>query len=153
MADNYGKAFERKVVQDWLKIPNATIDRLYDPGFGMKGIKNICDFIAYIFPNIYYLEIKTIQGNTFPLSNLTQYDKLITKKNIPGVIAGVIIWFREHEKVLFVPITTFEKLKNDGKKSVNIKMLATNEYEIIDIPSIKKRLYLDSDYSILRNLG
>lgn len=153
MSVNYGKKFEAKLKEDWLKIPNATIDRLYDPGFGMKGIKNICDFIAYVFPNIYYLEAKTIQGNTFPIANLTQYDKLITKKDIPGIIVGAIIWFRDHSKVIFVPIKTFEQLKKDGKKSINIKMLQTNEYEIVDIPSIKRRLFLDSDYSILQTLG
>lgn len=38
-------------------------------------------------------------------------------------------------------------MKKDGKKSINIKdsML----YNSVEIPSIKKRTFLDSDYSVL----
>lgn len=153
MPENYGKKFEIKLKEDFLKIPGSTIDRLYDPGFGMRGISNISDFIGYVFPNIFYLECKVHKGNTFPIANLTQYDKLLTKKDKKGVIVGAVIWFIEHDKVIFVPIKTFEKLKQDNKKSVNIKMLNDNQYQIIDIPSIKKRVFMDSDYSVLQKLG
>jgi len=51
-----------------------------------------------------------------------------------------------------VPISTITKLKEDGKKSVNVKMLDDNSYNIIEIPSVKKRVFLDSDYSCLMNL-
>lgn len=91
MPENYGKKFEAQLKQDFLKIPGSTIDRLYDPGFGMRGVKNISDFIGYVYPNIFYLEVKSKKGNTFPLTNLTQYDKLLTKKNKKGVIAGAVI--------------------------------------------------------------
>jgi len=30
MAQNYGKAFEAKLKEDFLKVDGATIDRLYD---------------------------------------------------------------------------------------------------------------------------
>ena len=153
MAKNYGKKFEKQFEQDFLKIPGSTIDRIYDPGFKRKGISNICDFIGYKEPHIYYLECKSIKGGTFPLNNLTQYDKLIEKKSIKGAITGAAIWFYEKDKVIFVPITTFEKLKLDGKKSVNIKMLDTKDYEILEIPSIKKRVYMESDYTVLVNYG
>lgn len=153
MANNLGKKFEAQFKNDFLKIPNSTIDRIYDPGFGMKGISNICDFIAYVYPNIYYFECKSKIGNTFPLDNLKQYDKLIQKKNIKGVIVGVILWFIEHDKILFIPIETFEKLKKDEKKSFNIKMVGDNNYPSIEIPSIKKRMFMESDYSVLLNRG
>lgn len=149
MAD-YGKAFEAKFKEDFLKIPSATIDRLYDPVGGLHGIRNICDFIGYKYPNIVYAECKTVKGNTFPLTNLTQYEKLLTKVDIPGAIVGVFLWFYEHEdSVLFVPITTFRKLKEDGKKSYSIKMVGGNEYPSIKIPSVKKRTFYDSDYSVI----
>ena len=101
---------------------------------GYKHMSNISDLIFYKFPFICYCEIKSHLGNTFPLANLTQYEKLIAKKGIKGVRAGVILWFRDHDKVLWVPIETFERLKKEDKKSVNVK-LDYEEYNIVDIPS------------------
>lgn len=145
-----GKAYEAKLKEDFFKIPGATIDRLYDPTNGFHSIANVCDFIAYRYPFIVYAECKTIKGNTFPLANLKQYDKLITKKDVKGAITGVFLWFYEHENcILFVPITTFEKLKLDDKKSFNVKMIDGNEYPSIRIPSVKKRTFYDSDYSVI----
>ena len=144
------KEFENKVKQDWEKLPDTSIDRLYDPEGGYGGISNLCDFIAYHYPSYYPLEVKTIKGNTFPLTNLKQYDKLIKKKGIKGVNAGVILWFYEHDnKITFIPIEVFEKLKQDDKKSFNVKYIDTQEYFNIPIPSVKRRTYYDSDYSIL----
>jgi hypothetical protein len=153
MSTNYGKSFEQKFKNDFLKIPNSTIDRLYDTQNGYKSISQISDYIGYVFPNIFYLEIKSIHGNTFPLTNLTQYNKLVPKEGIKGVRVGVIIWFVDHDQVAYVPISTIKKMKKDGKKSVNVKMLTSDEYNIIIIPSTKKRVFLDSDYSVLLNLN
>jgi hypothetical protein len=76
---------------------------------------------------------------------------MIEKKGITGVVAGAVIWFYEHEKdnIVFVPIETFEKLKNEGKKSFNIKMIGTEDYPCTVIPSVKRRTFYDSDYSVL----
>ena len=152
MATNYGKAWEQKVKEDFLKVTNATIDRLYDVTQGYRSIAQVSDFIGYIFPNIFYLEVKSCRGNTFPLTNLTQYEKLISKVGILGVRAGVALWFIDHDVALYVPISTITKLKQDGKKSVNIKMLNDNSYNLKLIPSIKKRVFLDCDYNILKDL-
>lgn len=153
MADSKGKQFEKKFKIDFLKtLKNSTIDRLYDTTNGFKTITNVSDFIGYCYPNIFYLECKSKQGNTFPLSNLTQYDKLNEKVGIPGVRAGIILWFIDHDIVCYVPISTITKLKLEDKKSVNIKMLNNPLYNILIIPSIKKRVFLDSDYSCLLTL-
>lgn len=150
MPINRGKAFEGQFKKDWLRMKNSTCDRLPDIMSGYKAMSGICDFITYKFPLIFYMECKVIEkGNTFALTRLTQYDKLITKANIPGVRAGAVLWFTEKDKVVFVPITTFKKLIADGAKSFNIKYLETGEYEAIDIPSVKKVTFMDSDYSIL----
>lgn len=147
-----GKQFEQKVKEDFVKVDGATIDRLYDTTNGFKNISQISDFIGYRYPNIFYLEVKSHSGNTFPLTKLTQYGKLVSKVGIYGVRAGVIIWFYDHDKVVYVPISEITKMKNDGKKSVNIKMLSEKSYNIIEIPSIKKRTFLDSDYRVLMSL-
>ena len=152
MAQNLGNAFEKKFKEDFLKWKGCTIDRLYDTTSGFYGIKNICDFIGYKKPNIFYLECKSIRGNTFPLTNLKQYDKLLGKQGIEGAITGVILWFIDHDKVCFVPISDVKKAKEANKKSINVKMIGDQEYNIIEIPSIKKRVFMDSDYSILGTL-
>ena len=153
MALNRGKQFENKFKEDFYKtMSNCSLDRLYDTTNGFKAISQVCDFIGYKQPNIFYLECKSHEGNTFPLNNLTQYNKLVTKVGIPGVRVGVIIWFIDHDRVIYVPINTITQLINDGKKSVNINKIEAEGYRIINIPSIKKRVFLDSDYSILMTL-
>jgi hypothetical protein len=59
----------------------------------------------------------------------------------------------DHDTVMYVPLSTITKMKEDGKKSVNIKMLADNTYRIVQIPSEKKRVFLDSNYSVLASLN
>ena len=153
MALNKGKQFEAKLKQDFLaSVPDCSIDRLYDSVSGYKSISNISDFVAFKKPCIYYLEAKSHQGNTFPLTNLTQYDKLVGKVGIPGVRTGVVLWMIDHDRVIYVPIATISKLKADGKKSVNINTIEKDGYRIVNIPSVKKRVFLDSDYSVLMSL-
>ena len=100
---------------------------------------------------IFYLECKSHKGNTFPLDNLTQYDKLVGKIGIHGVRTGVVIWFSEKDHVIYVPIKTIKQMKQDGKKSVNIRTIDEDGYRYFEIPSTKKRVFMDSDYKVLMN--
>lgn len=151
MAVNKGKAWEAKFRTDFMKsFPNGSIDRLYDPVGGYYGINNICDFIAYDFPQIYYLELKSHKGNTFPFTCLPQYSKLTTKVGIKGVRAGVVLWFIDHDQVIYAPISTITKMKNDGKKSINVKEL--DDYHLIKLPGQKKRVFVECDYRVLKDL-
>ena len=152
MSNNRGKQFEAKFKSDWKDTMSKCIDRLYDSMSGYVSISNISDFIAFKKPNIFYLECKSHEGNTFPISCLTQYDKLTCKVGIEGVRAGVILWMIDHDTVLYVPISTFTKLIKDGKKSFNIKMVGDDTYPSIVIPSIKKRVFMDSNYSCLTDI-
>ena len=152
MAVNKGKAWEAKFRTDFMKsFPNGSIDRLYDPVGGYYGINNICDFIAYDFPQIYYLELKSHKGNTFPFTCLPQYDKLTSKVGIKGVRAGVVLWFIDHDQVIYAPISTITKMKEDGKKSINVKEL--DDYHLIKLPGQKKRVFVECDYRVLKDLG
>lgn len=92
MATNYGKQFEQKFKNDFIKtVPNCSIDRLYDTMSGFKAISNISDFIGYSYPNIFYLECKSHKGASIPFSNLTQYEKLLDKCGIHGVRCGIVL--------------------------------------------------------------
>ena len=63
------------------------------------------------------------------------------------LMAMLILWLYEKDLVLYVPINTISQMMIDGKKSVGIRDL--DKYNIIKIPSIKKRVFMDSDYSFL----
>lgn len=152
MAVNRGKQFEAKVAEDLAKVSDFSVERLPDQMSGYRGSKNTCDYLCYKYPHFYYIECKTTNENTFPLSALTQYDALLARKGRKGVRSGVLLWFVKHDTVVYVPIATFEQIKNDGLKSVNIKMLNDDTYRLIVVPSIKKRVFLDSDYTILSSL-
>lgn len=150
MAKNYGKEFEQKFKEDFLKLENSTIDRLYDVVTGYKSIRQISDFIGYLPYNIFYLECKSHRGASIPMGNITQYDKLKEKIGIPGVRAGVVLWLIDKDKVMYIPMSTVKQMKEDGEKSIGVRHLGS--YNIIEIPSVKKRVFMDSDYSILKSL-
>lgn len=146
-----GKSFEEKFRDDWKKsFPEGTIDRLYDNMSGYRHISTVCDFICYNYPYIWYMECKTHKGASLPLENITQYEKLKMKDGIKGVRAGVVLWLYEKDKVFYIPISTITKMKEDGKKSVGIKAVEDG-YNIIEIPSKKLTVYMNSDYSILQS--
>lgn len=152
MTKTKGKKFEDRLKEDWLaSVPGSTIDRLYDSVSGYKAISNISDFIAYKKPLIFYLEAKSHKGNTFPFTNLTQYDKLVAKVGIEGVRAGVVLWMYEHDRIIYVPISTVTKMKQEGKKSINITKIDNEGYRFIEIPSKKLRVFMKSNYSVLLN--
>lgn len=152
MSINRGKQWEAKLKEDFSKISGAYIYRVPDQLGGLKGQTGICDFIGYVFPSIFFIEAKTILGNTFPLTNFTQFEKLISIPDNEGVHRGVMIWFQDHDAVIYVPVATIAKMKSDGKKSVNIRTIDTDGYEYVRVPSVKKRVFLDSDYSVLLTL-
>ena len=102
MAVSKGKEFESCVKKSFEKsFPEGTIDRIYDTEGRRYGVRNICDYIGFSTPHIYYLEAKSVRKNTFDLKKLTQYDKLVKKSGIKDAIAGVVIWFRDHKRVVF----------------------------------------------------
>ena len=111
MPNNRGKAFEAKFKTDFQKsFPEGTIDRIYDVTSGHKTVSNICDFLGYNYPNIFYLECKSHLGNTFPLANLTQYDKLKDKVGIKGVRVGVILWICNYIIVYMIILLYIERV-------------------------------------------
>lgn len=151
---NKGKAFEKRFLQDWLKIPGAFALRLPDQQSGYYGTStNPCDFICYSYPNMFLLELKSHGGKSFPLSAFKQYEKLVGYDGIDGVKIGVILWLYECDKVIYIPIKTFKKIIEDGKKSFSIKNLETKEYDCFELPSTKLRTFMTTDYSFLINLA
>jgi Holliday junction resolvase len=151
---NYGKQFEKKVKEDFLKLPYSVCLRLPDQVTGYKiTSQNPCDFIGFAERQLFMLECKSTHGTTLNFSAMRQYDRLLGYKNIPYVHPGIIVWFNDYSKVAFVPIKTLEKMKLDGLKSINIKMLDEKQYNIIVIPAIQKRVFMDCDFMVLTKIG
>jgi hypothetical protein len=151
MSSSIGKNFEERFKIDWQdSFPQGTIDRLYDSMSGYLSISTVSDFICYNYPNIYYIECKTHKGASLPFTNITQYVKINTKVGIKGVRAGIVLWLYEKDRVFYIPVSTIQKMKKDGEKSVGIRSLS--KYDIIEIPSKKLKTYMKSDYSILADL-
>lgn len=149
MAQSKGKEFEARFKQQFLaSFPNSFILRLPDQVSGYKYTSsNICDFIGYAKGKLYLIECKTHLGASFPLSNLSQYNKLLPYVGIPGVRVGIVLWLIDKDKIFYVPISTVIQMKIKNKKSISYKDI--DKWRIIEIPSIKKVVFMDSDYSVL----
>ena len=152
MPPNYGKEFEGVVRKAFEKVPNVSIDRLHDQTTGWKGSANICDFIVYREPYEYYFECKSVHGNTLPFSNITdkQWQGMLEKSQIEGVFAGVICWFIDKDKTVFIPIQMLQAMKNHNKKSISHEQVTFvsscgNGYSITIIEGKKKRVFFSYD--------
>ena len=143
MAVNRGKKFEQVIKRAFEKVPNVSIDRLHDQTNGFKGSQNICDFIVYKEPYEYYIECKSVHGNTLPFSNITdtQWNGLLEKSQIEGVFAGVICWWIDKDVTLFIPIQTFQYYKSwNNAKSIRFDCGGS-----IEITGKKKRVFFSYD--------
>ena len=118
--------------------------RLKDHFDGRKGSYNISDFIAYQEGHLFILEAKSVHGKTFNIKSFSQYDRLREVK-VKGAHPMVVIWFVDYDKVIAFPITSVEQMEKDGLKSIHIDTYMN--YTHIDVPSVKKRIFMDSDYT------
>lgn len=149
-----GKNFEERFKVDWKRcFPNTLIYRLPDQqsGYSGGGSQNPCDFIAFSGDITLLVECKAHAKLSIPFSAIPQYDRLLDYKNLKNVFPGVIIWFYDHDIVLWVDIYEMEKMRLNGEKSIGLRMLKNSEYKIIVIPSEKLRKYMQTDYNFLHN--
>ena len=150
MAENRGKDFENIIKEAFEKVPGVSIDRLHDQMTGYKVTSaNICDFIVYKYPHEFYIECKSVHSNTLPFSNITknQWDGMLEKSKIEGVFAGVICWWIDKDKTVFIPIQTLELMKTVGMKSVRYDAIddCDGDTDMIEIKGKKKRVFFDYD--------
>ena len=147
MSESLGKKAEGKI-KEWLDRPEDgySFDRLYDQlsGYYLTS-RNICDFICYKYPYIYYIESKETEADRFPFSYIQphQHDGLLAKSKIAGCYGLVIVLFTTYKRAFVLKIQDIVELENQGKKSLNIKKIDkwTIPYrEIQTIPSRKTML-------------
>lgn len=125
MADNLGKSWE-DIVEDWLKVNGICYDRIPDQMTMKKGSKNTCDYTAYIFPHLYYIECKECASSRFNmLQNISEHQwiKMLEKDRFPGVRAGYIIWMSSDNRAFWVSPLLLELYYTAGKKSITVEDL------------------------------
>ena len=151
---NRGKDFEASFRRQ-MELSNFDVNRVADNTAGYMGGRNICDFITYIYPNIFYFELKTTKGNTLPFSNITdsQFSGLVEKEQVYGAGAGVIVWFVEKDKTFFVSAKCLMQMNLEGFKSLHINELTKRAemfndcsyFNCFEIKGKKKRVFFDYD--------
>ena len=149
MRVNRGKQFEEQIKNSLSRVRDTAVVRLHDPQGGFAGVCNICDFIVFKSPHQYYLECKSCYGNTLSFSNITkhQWSGLLAVSNIYKVVAGVVVWFIDHDRTIFLPIQSLQQMREANLKSVNIRKIDEQCPHYINIPGTKRRILFDYDFT------
>ena len=157
MAVNRGKQFESIIQESFEKIENVSVIRLHDQTTGFKGSANPCDFLVYHKPYLYAIECKTIHGNTFPLSNISdfQWKSLLRMSDIEGIFAGIIVWWVDKDVTKYISIKELEQIKQNGFKSISYDHFKFyplpypySSFSVVDIPGKKKKVFFDYDMQV-----
>lgn len=151
MRINRGKQFEQQIRQGFENCKYSdiiSIDRLPDPMGGYKGIGNICDFMVFDAPHLYYIECKCCYGKSFPVSHITQnqWQGLIEKSKIPFVIAGYIIWLIDYDFTFFVYASDLSAyIERTGRKSISADDAISGKLVCYPIRGKKRKVLFDYD--------
>lgn len=95
MARDHGKEFENMTRAALIK-EGACWERLPDQMTGRAGSQNPCDFIAFVRPNLFYIECKSCQEDSMDIKSYIsehQWISLLDRSAFKGVYAGYLIWF------------------------------------------------------------
>ena len=148
MAINRGKQFEEKLKEQFEKVEDTLVLRLYDVTTGYKNQNNICDFIVFRNGTLNLFECKAVHGNTLNFKShikQNQWDGLLENSTIPAVNAGIIVWFIDRDETYFIDIEYLDYLKTElNQKSFNPK----TDLEKIPTSLItgkKKRVFFEYD--------
>lgn len=102
----YFKVFE-DITRKSLEAEQAIVDRLPDQMSGNLGSVNPGDFLAYKYPNLYYIECKSCTQPVFDIkSHISESQWLVllrkARLEFPGVYVGYLLWFTESHKVFWI---------------------------------------------------
>jgi hypothetical protein len=101
----------------------------------------------YKYPHEYYIECKSVHGNTLPLSNISknQWNGLIEKSKIDGVFAGVVCWWIDKDVTKFISAEELNMCKRNDYKSIRVDHEPFCVDGFIDIVGKKKRVFFEYD--------
>lgn len=146
MPESVGKKAEKKV-REWLDKPELgyCFDRIPDQLSGLYGSRNICDFILFKSPNLYYIESKATESDRWDFSNLSpyQHDMMLEKCKIDHVYSAIVLLFASYKRAFVINIREIKKLEDMDKHSLNIKKIKSwgiDYVEIQTVPNSRKQL-------------
>jgi len=157
--NNLGKWFEARFLENWrATVKNSCIDRLKDTSNNFikrdaewkckEFVVNPSDFIGTTEKYTWYLECKSICGNTW--SDPRQLERLWPRDSIPGVKTLYVLWWRDFGKIIGFSASTYKKILEDGNCSINYKKHVLNDkYDFIIFPINFDRGLINADYSVL----
>ena len=139
-----GKDFEGVVKEAFEKVSNTHVYRIPDQQNYKTGSKNPCDFFIYHKPYLYAIECKATNNSSLPFTNITEYQwsELLKMSQVTGVVSGVLCWYVNYDRTIFIPIRFLETLKQNGAKSIRFD---TEDEMIIPISGKKKRVFWEYD--------
>lgn len=139
-----GKDFEGIIKEAFERVPDTSVYRIPDQQNYYYGSKNPCDFFIYHKPVLYALECKATNKPSLPFTNITEYQwsELLKMSTISGVVAGILVWYVNHDSTKFIPIQFLETLKQNGAKSIRYD---ADDLAIIEIQGRKKRVFWEYD--------
>ena len=144
MSVNRGKQFEDIIREQFKKLKNVVTIRLYDVTTGYINQNNICDLIVYDEGTLNLIECKAVHGNTLNFKShikQNQWDGLLEESYKPGVNAGILVWFIDHDVTLWLDIQYLQDLKESGYKSFNVK----DRMSVYELAGIKKKVFFEYD--------
>jgi len=144
-----GKKFEERFKLDWKAcFPGTFLYRLPDQITGYKDTsQNPCDFLAFNNGILWMLECKETTEGTINFAKIPQLDRLKDYIGMENVAQYIIVWYSKYDRVIACSASEALKIREDGNKSIALKMLDNKLYNIIEIPSKKLRTFMESDYS------
>lgn len=150
-----GKQFEdRFSTQFSRQFPKAFCYRLPDQMSGYSNSVNPCDFYCFVNKKLLMVETKAHEGNTINIkADIPQFEYLKAYVNKPDVYPIILIWFIDHDRIVYVKETDMIRMVEDGLKSVNItKEKELFKYNVTEIPSEKAIKFLKADYRVLADI-
>ena len=110
---------------------------------GYKQINNPCDLIVFKKGTLNLFECKAIHGNTLNFNSHireNQWNRLLDYSYISGLNAGIIVWFIDCDKTLFIDIQYLDLLRTQGNKSFNVNK-SIEVVPTIEIKGKKQRVF------------
>lgn len=92
---------------------------------------NICDFMLFNYPNLYFLELKSTKSKSLPFSALRENQKkeLTTSGRRKGIRSGLVVNFRDINETYYMSIDMFNDLEEKlTSKSIPVKVF--REYAV-----------------------
>jgi penicillin-binding protein-related factor A (putative recombinase) len=87
------------------------------------SVPNIADFIAFLYDTMFVIEAKTVQGRSLRWDSIPERRQKMMQhaRQHDGVMAGVLVYFREDDMVVWIDIETWvTEQESSEKKSFNV---------------------------------